>query len=183
MTNPGVESYLGGFERVVMKPVPLRIVYFDLGDTLMRKVASTPGGIQFDWVDGAKDVLARLRAAGMELGLISNTGTLTRIQLASLLPSDFNFGLFDADLVLLSSEVGMKKPDPRIFRLAISRAQDLSDPGFHLEIDPAECLFVGESLEEVLCAQNVGMIGARVQMSPPDIGSLDTVLIDRGFLA
>lgn len=166
-----------------MKPIPIRVVFFDLGDTLVRKVAVSPAGVQFAWIPGARELIARLRAAGARIGLISNTADLTRTRLLQLLPSDFSFDLFDEKLVLLSSETDIAKPDPRVFRLAVQRALNLSDLSFKLRIDPPECLFVGEDLKETLTVQQVGMIGVRVNVGPqPDIGELDNVLRERGFL-
>lgn len=167
-----------------MKPIPLKIIFFDLGDTLVRQVAVSPDGVQFGWVPGAKNVLERFQANGISLGLISNTGDLTRQQLLKMLPHDFRFDLFEANLVILSSEVGWEKPDPRIFRLAVSRAQNHSNPEVRMQIDPKECLFVGESLIEVVAAQQIGMVGARVRENPqPDIGSVVDILRKSGLLS
>ena len=166
-----------------MNPTPLRIIFFDLGDTLVQKIAVSPSGEKFDWVPGAKELLTRLRQVNLGLGVISNTGTLQRNQLLQRLPQDFSFDIFDADLVLLSSEVELEKPDPRIFRLAVNRAQNNSDPDMTMRVDPRDCLYCGESLEEVLVAQHVGMLSARVQLTPqPDIGRLDDFLKNVGFL-
>jgi putative hydrolase of the HAD superfamily len=52
------------------------------------------------------------------------------------------------DATVFSSEVGVRKPDPRIFREAMSR----------LSAEPAETLFVGDRLyDDVSGAQAVGM--------------------------
>ncbi|MCP4401996.1 MAG: HAD hydrolase-like protein [bacterium] len=166
-----------------MKAILLRIIYFDLGDTLVRQVAASPSSVRFDWVPGAKNLLERLQQTDLNLGLISNTGNISRAQLHQMLPHDFRFDLFEENLVLLSSEVGWEKPDLRIFRLAVNRAQNHINPDFKMRIDPQECLFVGESLEEVLAAQQIGMVGARVREAPqPDIEGLDDILGKCGLL-
>jgi FMN phosphatase YigB (HAD superfamily) len=77
-----------------------------------------------------------------------------------MLPPDFVWDLFDAHAILLSSEVGIEKPDVRIFRLAICRAQQPPDAETALRIGPRECLFCGESLMETLVAQQAGMAAA-----------------------
>jgi FMN phosphatase YigB (HAD superfamily) len=166
-----------------MTPIPIRIIFFDLGDTLVRKVSASPSGLRFGWVPGVKDLVERLQLIKLRLGLISNTGGLTRTQLLQMLPHDFSFDLFDDNLILLSSEVGWEKPDLRIFRLAVNQAQNHINPDFRMQVDPQECLFVGESLKEVLAAQQIGMLGARVQEThQSEIGSLDDVLRECGLL-
>jgi putative hydrolase of the HAD superfamily len=52
------------------------------------------------------------------------------------------------DDVVLSCAVGLSKPDPRIYRLACER----------LEVEPEECLFVGDGANDELAgAERVGM--------------------------
>jgi len=166
-----------------MNQQSIRVIFFDLGDTLVRAKSVSPGGVKFDWVQGAKEVLRELRQESLHLGIISNTASLSRKQLLKRLPSDFSFDIFDGDLILLSSEVTIEKPDARIFRLAISKAQHLPDAAVNLKIDPCNCLFCGESLEECLVAQRVGMVAARVQLHPnPDIGQLASHLREGGLL-
>lgn len=167
-----------------MNQPSIRVVFFDLGDTLVRAASTTPAGTQFDWVAGAKDMLQVLGQSGLRLGILSNTGSLTRNQLAARLPSDFNFGLFDETLILLSSEIGLQKPDARIFRLAINRAQQLPDPARNLQFDAWNCLFCGESLSECLVAQRVGMTAARINLRPsPEISNLANQLRAAGLIS
>jgi putative hydrolase of the HAD superfamily len=63
----------------------------------------------------ARDVLVELRRRGFGLGLVSNCSSDVRAMLvdAGLIP------LFD--VVVLSAEVGLMKPDPQIFRRAVQR--------------------------------------------------------------
>src|SRR5579872_2537907 len=93
----------------------VQVIFFDLGDTLIS--SSTP-----NWLPGARQLLATLRGLGLRLGVISNTGNLSRDQLKPRLPADFDWALFDGELVLLSSEVGIAKPSPGIFEAAVHRA-------------------------------------------------------------
>jgi FMN phosphatase YigB (HAD superfamily) len=143
----------------------VKAVFFDLGETLVTKNRK--------WVSGGKDVLSRLHAKSVRLGVISNTGNLTRAQLLQELPTDFKFSLFEDALVILSSEVGVDKPSPAIFELASVRA------GLH----PEECLFCTEDLLHTLVAQKTGMRAARTL--PPatsDIGTLAQALADAGLI-
>src|SRR3954451_6275124 len=131
-----------------------RVVFFDLGETLVH----TPDR---SWIPGAQAVLAAARAAGLRLGVISNTGDLSRVELAALLPADFDWGAFEDALVILSSEAGVEKPSPEIFR----KAADASGG------PPSACLFCTEDLADTLAAQRAGMIAARVQPPPrSDLG-------------
>ncbi len=140
-----------------MSDFPYRALFFDLGDTLV-----IPG---HGWIPGAQILLSDLRSPNLSLGLISNTGNLTREQLRALLPPSFDFGMFRQDLILLSSDpaIGVEKPDLRIFRMAIDRAG----------VPPTECLFCTESLPDTLAAQQAGMHAVRVER--PRSGDLEAL--------
>ncbi len=88
------------------------------------------------------ETLARLCDAGLRTGLISNCNSDT-----SDLWSSTPFAvLFDA--VLLSCDVGMRKPDPGIYTLASKR----------LGVAPRDCLFIGDGgSNELTGATKVGM--------------------------
>jgi HAD superfamily hydrolase (TIGR01549 family) len=133
----------------MMAQKTIQVVFFDLGKTL---VASDT-----QWNSSAKAVLSALSQAGVRLGIISNTGDLTRPQLKQRLPADFDFSVFEANLVLLSSEVGIEKPQIKIFQLAVERAG----------VSASQCVYCSEDMKETLAAQRAGMIGARIY-PPPD---------------
>lgn len=92
-----------------------------------------------------RETLAALRGQGLKLGIVSNWDH----RLPDLLQGLGLARLFDA--LVYSSEVGVEKPDPRIFESALRR----------LEIDPraaGAALHVGDGrLEDVEGAQAVGM--------------------------
>jgi len=137
------------------------VIYFDLGDTLVDNSSPT------NWILGAHDAIDLLRQRGLRLGLISNTGTLTRQQLIEMLPPDFDLGLFDESLIILSSEVGVEKPAFDIFRLAVAKSC----------VAACRCLFCTEELFHTLAAQQVGMHVARLQTPPQgDVGSVPDLL-------
>ena len=79
-------------------------------------------------VDGALETLGELRARGFRLGLISNCSG----DVCELWEESPFGGVFDA--VVLSAEVGVCKPDERIYRIALER----------LEVDPDRSVFVGD---------------------------------------
>jgi FMN phosphatase YigB (HAD superfamily) len=143
---------------------PTRAIFFDLGDTLVIPADRS-------WVPGAKAALAALGARG-RLGVISNTGGLSRDGLSPLLPADFDWAVFAPELVILSGEVRVEKPDPAIFRLAVAAAG----------LPAVGCVFCTENLRDALVAQGEGMIGARLRPPPDsDIALLADVLSQAGI--
>ncbi len=131
-----------------MSFAPYKVILFDIGNTL---VIAKNG-----WVTGAQNVVTQLYQKGYRLGLISNTGDMTRVQLLSILPQNFNLSLFEENLIILSSEVGIEKPSLDIFSMAVKRAN----------VKPSECLFCTEALLDTLAAQQVGLHVARLQNPP-----------------
>jgi FMN phosphatase YigB (HAD superfamily) len=144
----------------------LKVVFFDLGETLVTQAKT--------WVPGAKNLLVQLSGKGVRLGVISNTGNLSRPDILKLLPADFDLNLFESKLVLFSSEVHVEKPAPAIFQLAIKRAG----------VPPDKSLFCTEDLLDTLAAQRAGMRTARVlkPASASDLASLVNVLTATAFL-
>ncbi len=142
----------------------VKVIFFDLGETLVTATRQ--------WLPGAKAVVAQLRLQGFRLGIISNTGTFTRQQLLNdQLPTDFSFSLFENNLILLSSEVHLEKPDLKIFRKAIEQAH----------VDAAQCLFCTEDLRHTLAAQRTGMLTARLQKPP--LSEIATLAADLLWMA
>lgn len=131
--------------------------FFDIGKTLVRNS---------EWLPGSRACIYALRLQGARLGIISNTGSMTRSELAALLSNDFDFGHFHSSIVLLSSEVGLEKPDPRMFLRAISASASASQ----------RCVFVGEDLEETWVAQSVGIRAIRVAHFPRDFDTITQLL-------
>jgi putative hydrolase of the HAD superfamily len=85
------------------------------------------------------EVMRAARRAGLRTGLLSNSwgGGYPR----HLFPD-----LFDA--VVISAEVGMRKPEEQIFRLASEI----------LGLQPAECVFIDDIGDNVAAAQAVGLV-------------------------
>ena len=97
---------------------------------------------------GTAEALERLKRAGVRLAVVSNSDGRAATALAAA-------GLLDAfELVIDSGEVGVEKPDPRIFQIALER----------LGVDAADALYVGDLYE-------VDVVGARA-------AGIDVVLID-----
>jgi len=92
--------------------------------------------------DGLLDAVARVRAAGVRVAIVSNAeGTI-----ASVLE---RVGLADAfDLVIDSGLVGVEKPDPRIFRIVLD----------HFGVPAERALHVGDTYAtDILGARAAGM--------------------------
>jgi putative hydrolase of the HAD superfamily len=86
--------------------------------------------------------LARLKAAGLLLGVVSNSeGRVEQALEAAGLRQYF-------DVVIDSARVGIEKPDPRIFQAALRP----------LGVEPHEALYVGDLYEvDIVGARAVGM--------------------------
>jgi putative hydrolase of the HAD superfamily len=76
--------------------------------------------------DNLLHALARLRVAGVPVAVVSNSEGMLEAVFAQL-------GILDAvDLVVDSGIVGVEKPDPRIFRVALDRFAVAPDRALHL---------------------------------------------------
>jgi putative hydrolase of the HAD superfamily len=82
----------------------------------------------------------RLRAGGVPTGLLSNSWGVGY-------PRELLGDLFDA--VVISAEVGMRKPEPRIFR----HAAEL------LRLRPEDCIFIDDIQANVTAAEQLGFTG------------------------
>lgn len=79
-------------------------------------------------VDGAVPLLERLRAAGLTIGCLSNG--FKEVQFRKIA----NAGLSPyIDIVVLSDDIGINKPDVRLYQYAMERT-GITDPGRHLMI-------------------------------------------------
>ncbi len=89
--------------------------------------------------------LARdLQAAGHKIGVLSNAPDDLRDRFLSDLPVDVNW-----DAIVVSGEIGMRKPDSRIFEHAAAE----------IGVAPERCFFIDDLEENVLGAQAIGMGG------------------------
>jgi 2-haloacid dehalogenase len=92
-------------------------------------------------IAGTVAVVEALRARGRRLYALTNFSTETFPQARARCPS---LALFED--VIVSGEVGLVKPDPRIFALAVERCR----------IDPARTVFVDDIPANVVAAQAHG---------------------------
>jgi putative hydrolase of the HAD superfamily len=94
----------------------------------------------FDPQPAITHALSRAKVAGLSTGLLSNSWGLEY-------PRDGWDELFD--VVVISGEVNMRKPDHEIFRLTADR----------LGLEPAQCVFVDDLMPNIRGAVGVGMVG------------------------
>ena len=88
-----------------------------------------------------------LQARGVPLGIVSNYGT----HLLDLLPQLNIFHFFD--FVIVSAIVGVAKPHPRIFEIAIEEAG----------VPPSQILYVGDNVvDDIEAASQVGIDAALI---------------------
>jgi len=93
-------------------------------------------------VRGAADTIAALRERGLKIGLI----TVCSEDVPLLWEETPFHELFDA--TVFSATCGLRKPDPRIYRLVLDE----------LGVEPAEAVFVGDGANDELAgAERVGM--------------------------
>ncbi len=70
------------------------------------------------------------------------------------------------DQIVISAEEGLKKPDPRIYRITTER----------LEVAPEEAIFVDDVAENVAAAQAIGMRGVQFKDTPQAIAEVKRYL-------
>jgi putative hydrolase of the HAD superfamily len=99
-------------------------------------------------VPGAVETLTALRDRGLKTGLI----TVCSEDVALLWPETEFHGLFDVEV--FSATCGLRKPDPRIYRLALDQ----------LGVEAEEAMFVGDGANDELAgAERVGMAAVGVE--------------------
>jgi putative hydrolase of the HAD superfamily len=108
--------------------------------------------------DAMVGVMRSLRRGGIRTALLSNSWGGTGY------PRELFPELFDA--VVISSEVGMRKPEERIFR----HAAEL------LGLAPEECVFIDDIEANVLAARTLGLAGLHHQDPRLTIGQLSDLL-------
>ena len=128
-----------------MGPVTDALAHFDASPEIVEDFISNRrevGRRGLVPVDGAVETIDELRRRGFRIGLI----TICSDEVPSLWPETRFHGLFDAEV--FSCSVGLRKPDPRIYRLALDE----------LGVPPEEALFVGDGdNDELAGAERVGM--------------------------
>ena len=132
----------------------------------MLRFMSSDGGPRTQVIERTR----QLRADGYRTALITNNVLEFRDYWRKMVPLDELF-----EVVIDSSEVGIRKPDPRIYRLALERLG---------AIDPARSVFLDDYAGNVDAARRVGMLGIVVEADPaPALAELDRLLDGDGVTA
>jgi HAD superfamily hydrolase (TIGR01549 family) len=112
--------------------------------------------------------LKELAAAGYRMGLVSNVTLLPHLMREDLEA----LGLAEyLQATTFSSEVGVRKPDPRIFRVVLEQ----------LDVPPQDAVFVGDRLmDDVSGARSVGMraVQTREFRAEEDLDVVPDAVID-----
>ena len=109
------------------------------------------------------DNVRRARAAGARTAILTNNVTEAKDFWRKLIPLDELF-----DVVVDSSEVGMRKPNPAVYLHTLELLGG---------VDPARSAFLDDFLGNVEAAQRVGMIGILVELdAAPAIAAVDALL-------
>ncbi|MDQ3964109.1 MAG: HAD family phosphatase [Actinomycetota bacterium] len=101
-----------------------------------RLIQQMFGGLRLE--EGMLEAVAAIRAAGFKTALLSNSWGVSaypRERLTELM-----------DVIVISGEVGMRKPDPEIFDLTATK----------LGVDPSGCVFVDDHPGHLKAAQVAG---------------------------
>jgi epoxide hydrolase-like predicted phosphatase len=154
----GLEEYFNGVmaraPTVLGRPIDL--------DAYRQFTRDMPLGIHWPVVHRIR----RLRDVGLKVGLLTNNVKEFGSAWRATLPVDELF-----DTVVDSSEVGMRKPDRRIYLLTCDR----------LGVDPSLAVFVDDNRDNVDAARAVGMEAVHFGDEPlPAIKELDEILQRRG---
>ena len=128
------------YREEVRKDSAERGVDLDPLDVLRRIGGSGSGGVVREDV---VEVVRTIRVTERKTALVTNNVAELRDLWRPLLPLDELF-----DVVIDSSEVGVRKPDPRIFELTLERVGG---------VDPADAVFLDDYAGNVSAAEKFGM--------------------------
>jgi len=97
---------------------------------------------EFEHAHDMNALVRRARQHGIRTALLSNSW-------GDFYPRDLWDGMFD--VVVISGEVGMRKPEPGIFALTLDQ----------LELPAHECVFVDDLAHNIEAAASLGFVGVR----------------------
>lgn len=114
---------------------------------------------QFEHAPEMSALVRRARLSGLATGLLSNSW-------GNDYPRDGWDEMFD--VVVISGEVGMRKPEPAIFHHTVAL----------LGLEPGECVFVDDLAHNIAAAVDVGMVGVHHTSYDSTLAELEA-LFDR----
>jgi epoxide hydrolase-like predicted phosphatase len=113
--------------------------------------------------DSMTSLVTRAHAAGIRTGLLSNSWGNEYDR------TDWN-DMFDT--VVISGEVGMRKPEPGIFELAVRR----------IGIPAEQCVFIDDMAPNVIAAREAGLVGIVHQTFDETAGALQPLFPGAGWI-
>ena len=157
--NTEVFEKFRAIEAAEGRDIPDKTKYLELVDRLFgdlsapRRESLAHEATEAFWSEGSKNFairrdtkpsLSKLKEMGILMGVVSNHHNSE-----ALIDHLSALGILDFfQPVVASCEAGWRKPDPRIFRLCLSR----------MGVSPEEAIFVGDLLDfDILGAKGVGM--------------------------
>lgn len=117
----------------------------------------------YEWLDGMQSLLADLRHAGCSIYALSNYPVWYEMIEQKLKLSEF------LDWTFVSCLTGFRKPDRRAYLHAAE----------HLQVEPAQCVFIDDRDENIEAARSVGMEAILMD----DSASVRTELQQRSVLS
>lgn len=115
-------------------------------------------------VEGGKEVIVELHRRGYVLGIISNL--ITSQEIPDWMEEDGFTPYFKA--VVLSSVLGIRKPDPEIYWEGARRAG----------VEPARCAYVGDNLNRDVTGTRLAGFGMAIIMISPEKLAQETITDD-----
>ena len=170
VVRASLQVYSGGEDDLVVGFETGRIREEDFGIAFAARLSDISGKpvnaerlVQriFSGLEIEEDMLVaveRASASGLKTGLLSNSWGM------SLYPKDRLEGLFDA--MVISGEVGMRKPDAEIFHLTVGK----------LEVQPERAVFVDDHPGHLKAAVELGMTTVLHRTPEETISELEKLL-------
>ncbi len=120
----------------------------ELSEEYKAMVYSILSEVNFSLYGDSQDVVSRLKKEGYKLAIVSDMYNPLRMR--KQLSKFVNY----FDVISLSSEVGFRKPDPRIFSNTLTKLNGLNGNNISFK----EVMFIGDNYEkDIIPAQRLGM--------------------------
>lgn len=123
-----------------------------------------------DLIDGRIELLEKLKSTGVPLYLLSNTNGIHQVAFEESIDATYGWERFEACFngIYYSHRMGLRKPDPSIFREVMGREGLKAEAG----------LFIDDTIDHVLGARSCGM--KAIHIEEPD--ELEKVIKLEGFI-
>ncbi len=116
---------------------PFHNVEFNDGDR--KRAYKALSETKIDFYQDSKEVLSNLRKEGYKLALVSNMYEITAKLIRKSFPEFINM----FDFLAISSEIGVMKPDLKIFDYTLNNINN----NLENKISPDQCVMIGDSLD------------------------------------